>query len=504
MQKTLLILEVSRKQDYIFGSKRLRENVKRSQDIRTVTDPRYFSEIAPDLYSEEENLVYSGGGHAVLQFSSEDAAKRFAKRVTEAAIREFESMELYAKKLPYDEGQSPRDNLRALIAALEEKKALRKGSFRRGALGIEELSTESFRPVDTLLRPSRHQPEPVAEPDGFFFPADLEEVAGEDNFIAVIHIDGNAMGARVAAVQGKAGNDWDACRHSMQRFSRGIQTSFETAFRDTLREMIERLSLEPAAPGEERKPLPIRPVVLAGDDVCFITSGFYGLEAAAMFLDHLSRQINPEDGKPYAACAGVALVHTKYPFHRAYQIAEELCSSAKSYGVSLKPDGSVCAMDWHIEYGQLRGSLRELRESYETQDGKRMELRPVTVLAPEGLGSPYRRYAFLRGMINQVKNRTEELAHGKLKELRSAIRQGELETRYFLRDKEISSLLDYPFDAVYDSAEKQRAQFDAQLQGGKMWKKSAFFEDEEKKQRSLLFDPIEISDQFELLREVGT
>lgn len=504
MEKTLLILEVSRKQDYIFGGKRLRDNVSRSQDIRTVTNPCYFAETAQDLYTEKENLVYSGGGHAVLQFPSEEAAKRFTERITEAAILEFEGMELYAKMLPFDEGKSPRDNLRTLISALEEKKALRKSSFRRGALGIEELSTENFRPVDMLLRPSRYQPEPVEAPDGFFFPADLEKVAGEDNFIGVVHVDGNAMGARVAAVQGKVGNDWEACRRGMQRFSQSIQASFETAFRDTLEEMIERLSLEPAPTGEERKPLPIRPVVLAGDDVCFITAGFYGLEAAAIFLNHLSRQVNPEDGKPYAACAGVALVHTKYPFHRAYRIAEELCSSAKRYGVSLKPDGSVCTMDWHIEYGQLHGSLHEIRETYETQDGKRMELRPVTVIAPEGLGSPYRRYDFLRGMTAQVKKNTKGLAHGKLKELRNAIRQGELETRYFLREKEISSLMDYPFDAVYDNAEKRREQFGAQIHNRKLWKKGAFFVDEENRQRSLLFDPIEISDHFELLREADT
>ena len=76
--KALVILEVSQKQAYIFGDKRLRENVKRSRLIDWVTDPDFFVEIAKKLFSEEKNLVYAGGGHTVLQLTQkEDAAFDF-------------------------------------------------------------------------------------------------------------------------------------------------------------------------------------------------------------------------------------------------------------------------------------------------------------------------------------------------------------------------------------------------------------------------------------------
>ena len=59
--KTLVILEVSRKQDYIFSSKRLRDNVRRSAEINHVTSEAFFQKAAGKQY-HPENMVYSGGG----------------------------------------------------------------------------------------------------------------------------------------------------------------------------------------------------------------------------------------------------------------------------------------------------------------------------------------------------------------------------------------------------------------------------------------------------------
>ncbi len=89
MGKVLTILEVSRKQDYIFASKKLRENAERSQDIADITDGDKLRETAGELYSKADNLVNAGGGHTVLQFDSRDAACAFARRVTRAVRRDY-------------------------------------------------------------------------------------------------------------------------------------------------------------------------------------------------------------------------------------------------------------------------------------------------------------------------------------------------------------------------------------------------------------------------------
>lgn len=483
MAKVLTILEVSQKQAYIFGSRQLRENGARSQDISYITSDGFFVRTAEGLYRKEDNLVYSGGGHTVLQFEDKDRAVAFARKVTEAVLRQYPGLELFVKTVDYDPARTPGDNLKELSRALEEKKARRTASFRTLDLGVEKPGggPDPDRSGQTA--------QGVLPPEGYRFPARFDELAGEDDFIAVVHIDGNAMGKRVDNIYQRSNGDWETCRASLQGFSQGIEEGFERAFRETVEEVVRFL--------RPKAVLPIRPVILAGDDVCFVTAGGIGLECARVFLEKLAALTNGKDGRPYAACAGVAIVHVKYPFHRAYTLAEELCSSAKRYGASLDSGGRVCAMDWHIEFGQLKESLSELRKDYRTQDGCRLELRPVTVLAPEGAkGAPERSYSYFRCLCGAMRGEYGRIARSKIKELRTALKQGEVESAFFLEEKEIGNLLYHPLEAVYALGEWP----------GKVGDKAAFCsfnEGGEAVKRCLFFDAIELIDHYQPFREVS-
>ena len=326
-------------------------------------------------------------------------------------------MEVFVQCLPFDEKSPPKDNLLALTAALERKKALRKASFRQLSAGVEALDAECFQPLP--LEPAQSGPlgERFAPPEGWTFPKEFAELAGDDPFIAVVHIDGNAMGRRVQQLYENAGTDWEACRGSLQRFSGGVQADFEQAFRETAEAVAAQKGLSSGT-------LPIRPLILAGDDVCFAAAGRIGLECARVFLERLCAKSNAEDKKPYAACAGVAIVHMKYPFHRAYKLSEELCSSAKRFGASLDGEGRVCAMDWHIEFGELKDGLSAIREDYATEDGNRLELRPLAVAMPGGVDQNrtggVREWKFFRAMCMSLKGEYGSVARGKIKQSRDA------------------------------------------------------------------------------------
>lgn len=494
-----MILEVSRKQDYIFASKKLRDNAARSGDIAYVTSSAFFRKAGGKLYREEENLVYSGGGHTVLQFDGRERATAFAKRVTEAVLCQYDGLELFVKQLPYDSAKSPGKNLRALSAALEKKKSVRQSAFRQLSFGVEALSGESYTPKGSDRaadsRPWQEDGRPaLTPPAGWEFPAEFDMLAGADNFIAVVHIDGNAMGKRVDRVYERSGQDWEACRASLRRFSEAIQRDFEDAFLEMAAEVSQRFP--------ERTPdLPLRPVILAGDDVCFVSAGNIGLECARIFLERLTAKTNCEDNSRYSACAGVALVHTKFPFHRAYDLAEELCSSAKRFGAALDPDGRVSAMDWHIEFGQMKYSLAGLREDYACEDGGRMELRPVAVITPDECDPGVRTYGFFKVLCRDIKNRQGTIARSKIKDLRQAFRQGELESEYFFHDKQIRDLLYYPFEAEYRTTDQRWSYYRNMLQGETQARKEVFREMDGVK-RCLFFDAIEMADHFTALEEV--
>lgn len=479
-----MILEVSRKQEYIFASKKLKENAARSDDIRYVTSSGFFRSAAGDLYQEEDNLVYAGGGHAFLQFDGADLdeavirATSFARVVTETVLREYDGLELFVKQWRYVLELSPGENLKKLTQALEVKKSRRQASFRRMSFGVEKLDSISFLPV--VL----HSPEPrrtgfgLKAPDGWEFPAEFEALAGKDNFIAVVHIDGNAMGKRLNRIY-QANQDWESCRKALNQFSTTIQKDFERAFLGMVDEVI-RWKGDTLGSNE----LPLRPVILAGDDVCFVTTGKIGLECARIFLERLA-SLRASEPQPYAACAGVALVHKKFPFHQAYDLSEALCSSAKQYVAQLDPESRISAMDWHIEFGQLKGGLSEIRADYQTEDGGQLELRPVTVVVPKGRcadrkPAQQRSYSFFHRTCQALKAEKGKTGRGKIKTLRNVFKQGELETEFFMHDQEIGHLVAHTGQEVFQT-------FEEHDRNGA----------EKTVRRCLLFDAIELIDHCE-------
>ena len=431
-----MILEVSQKQAYIFSGKRLAANAARSAEIQYVTSSAFFERTAGALYREEENLVNAGGGHTVLQFDGRERASAFARAVSGAVLRQFPAMELFVRQMPYLPEKTPGENLALLSEALEAKKERRAVAFRQPSFGVETLDPEFLRPVplDQGGPPRIQLASAVRPPEGWTFPTKFEKLAGEDSFLAVVHIDGNGMGARVQRLCQRLGDgSWDACRAGLRRFSEGVQADFEQAFRD--------MAAAAARNCPEAKPdLPVRPVILAGDDVCFVAAGSIGLECARIFLQRLAERRNCEDGAPYAACAGVALVHWKYPFHRAYRLAEELCGNAKRFVAAATPahPERLSAMDWHIAFDQLRDTQEALREDYAAEDGGRLELRPVSVAVPAGgPDTGIRSYGFFREMCRALQTQKETCSRVPFWKLASVLRQGEAETRFFLRGRDL-------------------------------------------------------------------
>lgn len=487
MEQILMILEVSRKQEYIFASKKLRENAARSDDIRYVTSSDFFSAAAGMLYRPAENLVYSGGGHAVLQFDGKEAATAFARTVTEAVLRQYDGLELFVKQRQYDPSLTPGENLEKLIQALEAKKSRRQASFRRLSFGVEALDPITFLPAADTQEPPRRSGLGMEAPEGWKFPAEFEELAGNDNFIAVVHADGNAMGKRIDQIY-ETHTDWDSCRQALNQFSKGIQQDFEHAFREMVQEVIRWKSGQ-----MKTNVLPVRPVILAGDDVCFVTAGNIGLECARIFLEKLTT-VRPAFGGPYAACAGVVLVHKKFPFHQAYDLSEALCSSAKRFGAELDAESRISALDWHIEFGQLKDSLHDIREDYLTEDGGHMELRPVTVVVPDTCPdcqekAAERSYAFFRQTCRALQ-REGNTGRGKIKDLRNAFKQGELETRFFIRKEKIGHLLKHIPPVRGEQVRQAAFQTFLEKDGQK---------DRQDRQvrRCLLFDAVEMIDHCE-------
>lgn len=499
----LMILEVSRKQAYIFSSNKLKDNIRHSENICQVTDPKYLESVAGKAgmpFSPEANLVYSGGGHTVLEFKGEKEAKSFAYEVSKTVMRDFPGMELFISTKPYNEQDGPGRNLELLAKALEEKKAFRSSSFRQGTFGVEKMDASS-RKVKPLVKQEKSiswkgQEEYV--PEGYRMPWRFEDLGNSkhiSSFIAVVHIDGNAMGKRVEQLRkDHEADSWDLYKEAFQKFSDSVDRDFKSSYREMTDRVAE--SLKNGAGEEldlEENYFPVRQIILAGDDVCFVTEGRIGLEAARIFIEQLSKKCNDQDHGGYEACAGVAIVHQKYPFYKAYELAEMLCSNAKRSIAEYGTESKACAIDWHIEFGEIADSIDSLRKNYITADGCRLELRPYLLSAADDVmqKESCRIYKRFRDFLLFIQCEDQSYARGKLKELREALKEGEIASEYYLK----SNLLWEMAMTVYNDVYKEELDT-SRVFSGEGLERRIFIETSDGERRSLYFDGIEMADTF--------
>lgn len=194
----------------------------------------------------------------------------------------------------------------------------------------------------------------------------LDKMTGRNDWLAVIHADGNSLGRVVQAV--------GRLREDFASFSQGLNDA-------TVKAANEAYSSVLPACGWPGGVIPIRPVVLGGDDMTVIIRGDLAIRYVEEFIKRFER--NTKDGKVggilrkcevfdteepcLTACAGVAFVKSSYPFHFGYKLAEELCAAAKAAARRRTSDGmppKSCLMFHKVQdsfvrsYGDIRS--REL------------------------------------------------------------------------------------------------------------------------------------------------
>lgn len=201
-----------------------------------------------------------------------------------------------------------------------------------------------------------------------------------DSYTAIIHIDGNGMGKWF-----EKSIDLKNYRQRSYTMARVTEESFWELV-DVAADIMKDLTLENGFDikiHKDKQILPLRPLILGGDDFTFICEGRLGLFLAEKFINIWTRNANqeliqygkPEDGT-FSACAGVAIAKTKYPFYRTYQFAEELCSIAKQSARKAKKGSWI---DFHIVSGTKSGDLETIRQDEGIARGIELHFGPYCI-----------------------------------------------------------------------------------------------------------------------------
>ena len=456
MSRYLTILEVSGKQNYIFSSNKLKDNVHRSAEIAYMTSMEGIMGLTKGTGTfAEDNLVYAGGGHTVLEFPDEESAVSFGRVFSRRVHEYFPDADLFIRTVPYNDQLKPGENLEELTKALERKKSVRRASFHQGSFGIEKIQTDTLKPdrqgtaeqKAVRIEIDGHEREfsRALLPDGYTVSYKFENLGGsrgDSNFVAVVHIDGNGMGKRVQDFYERQKNlSWDAFRQKVCEFSTAIADDYTDAFREMNKKVGDAIQngllndLDLQKEDDSETYFPVRRLITSGDDICFVCDGRIGISCARAFIEALAQKKNKADGEGYHACAGVAMVHAKYPFFRAYDLAESLCSNAKNFNALVSPADNgrnISSIDWHIEQGEIRKDLSDIKSQYVAHDGSRLDLRPYIVETSDKevlKNNPFRQFFLFEQVLKVMKGS----GRSSMKTMRPSLLEGEKAAEHYIR-----------------------------------------------------------------------
>lgn len=151
---------------------------------------------------------------------------------------------------------------------------------------------------------------------------DIEEMTNLNDWIAIIHADGNGLGQVIQ----KIGRNKEELAKFSKKLDELTRQAAVKAYEDTMEEDVFSYF---------NRCIPVRPIVLSGDDLTVIIRGDLALTYAESFLRHFEEVTVQamsgivEEGKGLTACAGIAFIKSSYPFYYGYELAEALCGRAK-------------------------------------------------------------------------------------------------------------------------------------------------------------------------------
>jgi hypothetical protein len=412
MEITAVLMDVSAIQQYVFGSNKLKENLGASYLVGNIYE-QYLNialknlGIACDLQQWETagikicdqdidvEIGYIGGGNALLFFKDNDQAVDLAKEWTKILLVETPGLvpSITVKKIEcsaLSDKNRFSSQMDDLFGSLQKNKNEHQPQTTLPRHGITAecshtgLSAECYDEINNKYISSVAMAK-IRKTDeankvlltkfhnvlgDMTFPMKLEELGQRegDSHISIVHIDGNNMGLR-----------FQACKtlEEIRALSKSVREATERSFEALLKYIINHYESLSKIVDLKKNTLPIRPIILGGDDITFISHGKFGIHFARVFLEAFTKQ-HINRGNPLSACAGIAITRTKYPFYRGYQLSEDLCKQAKIRAHN-EPDNNSSWLDFHIAYGGFSGSIEDIRKNYYTAPGGPLCLRPYRI-----------------------------------------------------------------------------------------------------------------------------
>ena len=390
MTNHYLLIDIASKQSYIFSSNKLKENVGANHVIAH----EIFKVLIPKHYKKSGNNVLAsyGGGSAILTFDNKQKLQNFVSGLSEKLLRDYPGISLELGCADDDNGNKSFSKIRDELYGSKQRRRNRNHFETRTIdMGLAARCRSSGFPANASLdlNVEVDAKQKLAQASNnkligdlgidekvFTFSTKIEDLITDDTngYKAVVHVDGNKLGAAMSG---------DLDRENYEIQNQKIRTKLDGCMKELIGKLIPLIDsrtgkmlcannhIEINLKMENGKwVLPIRPIVNAGDDITFICHGRLGIYLAEQYIKILA---DPEIGDmSVSSCAGVAIVHTKYPFYKAYELCNELCDSAKADSRS-KIGEDANRIQYMISSSGFTGDLDKIIEDQFTAAGHELK-----------------------------------------------------------------------------------------------------------------------------------
>lgn len=326
-------------QNFIFQTNELKDIVGASELVAQICTQIFRETVGAPF--RDEALIIGAAGNVRYYFDDLKVCARTVRDFPRRVMIEAPGITI-SQAVVEMTGDFP-DRINELEEKLRSQRNQPQPSLTLGALGMKRsnktglplvASEGSGKSVDmttaakrryihalSLAKKSFYGTDSDKEVDPDQYPYDIAKLTDKNDWIAIVHADGNSLGQIVQRIGG------DMAQY--QRFSQLLDEATERAANAAF----EKLEVR------EGDAYPLRPVVLGGDDMTVIIRGSLAIAYAQEFIrqfeyhtgqGELGQIVHGATELPYlTACAGIAFIKSSYPFHYGYKLAEDLCSAAK-------------------------------------------------------------------------------------------------------------------------------------------------------------------------------
>jgi hypothetical protein len=247
----------------------------------------------------------------------------------------------------------------------------------------------------------------------------LEDITNghERSWLAVVHADGNNLGKLIQKLLSAIPDE--RLLEGYRKFSKTLESATVAAAQSAYASLLEAIKTKNKAGEQEyddiiagKIKLPIRPVVIGGDDLTVILRAEHAVAFTEAYLAAFERETKKlfsdyvddlklkltdfNDG--LTACAGIAIIKSKYPFHYAAHLAEELCSWTKKVVKQEGFKGAPSALHFH----KVQASFVEDYKAIIAREQTTVDEKQLLTAGPYFVNAPPENYKTVDQLLGYV------------------------------------------------------------------------------------------------------